>query len=88
MTRNQVIVGLSRALVVVEAGPTGGTLRAGELAIQAERPLLVLGFAGGDPEGNTKLLAAGGRRISDRAQLGSALRKLRSTGSAGQLALE
>jgi DNA processing protein len=87
MTRNQVIVGLSHALVVVEAGPTGGTLRAGEMAIQAGRRLLVLGFAGGDPDGNTKLLALGGHRISDRATLTAELRRLHSTGSGGQLVL-
>jgi len=87
MTRNQVIVGLCQALVVVEAGPSGGTLRAGELATQFGRRLLVLGFAGGDPEGNTTLLAAGGHRITDRAQLMAELRRLRAGGSDGQLVL-
>lgn len=76
MTRNQVIVGLSHALIVVEAGETGGTLRAGQTALQGKRPLFVLGFANGTPQGNEKLLAAGGRAVTDRAALHRELRRL------------
>ena len=43
MTRNQVIVGLGDAVVVVEAGAGGGTLRAGETALQTGKQLWVLG---------------------------------------------
>jgi DNA processing protein len=84
MTRNRVIVGLCPAVVVVEAGETGGTLKAGELAIQLDRRLLVLGFADGDPDGNKKLIAAGGRRVSSRTELVAELARLRgSDGDSG-----
>jgi len=40
MTRNGVIAGLGQALVVIEAGETGGTLNAGMQAIRMGRPVL------------------------------------------------
>ncbi|MEV6827642.1 DNA-processing protein DprA [Amycolatopsis sp. NPDC051102] len=76
MTRNQVIVGLGDAVVAVEAGETGGTLRAGEAALQCGKRLWVLGFPGEDPPGNQALLAAGGTRIAGRTALRTELRDL------------
>ncbi len=76
MTRNQVIVGLGDAVVVVEAGAGGGTLRAGEAALQTGKQLWVLGFPGEDPPGNQALLTAGGRRVANRAELSDGMRKL------------
>ncbi|MEU5258627.1 DNA-processing protein DprA [Amycolatopsis sp. NPDC021455] len=76
MTRNQVIVGLGDAVVAVEAGKTGGTLRAGEVALQSGKRLWVLGFPGEDPPGNKALLAAGGSRIASRTALRAKLQDL------------
>ena len=44
MSRNGVIAGLSKALVVIEAGEKGGTLDAGLRAIQLGRPVIALQF--------------------------------------------
>ncbi|UMP01276.1 DNA-processing protein DprA [Amycolatopsis sp. EV170708-02-1] len=77
MTRNQVVIGLSQAVVVVEAGETGGTLRAGEVAVQSGRRLLVMDFAEGTPQGNAKLIATGARRIINRVDLAEEMRSLR-----------
>ncbi|GAB3704557.1 hypothetical protein GCM10027598_04760 [Amycolatopsis oliviviridis] len=85
MTRNQVIVGLGDAVIVVEAGETGGTLRAGETAVSAQVPLWVLGFRHADPPGNRKLLGAGGRRIANRVALSAEMRRLAETPRAQRL---
>jgi DNA processing protein len=87
MTRNQVIVGLSQMVIAVEPGETGGTLRAGEVAIQADRRLLMLGHAMRKAPGEDKLLAAGAHRVTSRAELEAELRRLRQGGFGGQLAL-
>ena len=44
MTRNNVIIGLSLALIVVEASEKGGTLAAGTKALQLNKPVLALEF--------------------------------------------
>jgi DNA processing protein len=75
MTRNQVIVGLSQALVVVEAGETGGTLKAGETALRGKRRVLVLGGPNGAPRGNEQLIAAGARQVLNRVELVDELRR-------------
>lgn len=87
MTRNQVIIGLSQAIVVIEARETGGTLRAGEVALQSGRPLLVMDFADKNPRGNEKLLAAGARGVVGRVDLAKELRRLLAYRDA-QLAFE
>lgn len=73
MDRNHVIFGLAKALVVVEAGERGGTLAAGEGALRAGRPLLVLDFADETPAGNQRLIQSGGRPIASVADLATAL---------------
>ena len=45
MMRNSVIIGLSRALVVVEAGEKGGTLAAGTKALELNRQVIALEFS-------------------------------------------
>ncbi len=77
MTRNQVIVGLSRALVVVEARDTGGTLKAGEVALRGSRPVFVLDSMGSASPGNQRLISAGGRHVADRRELRALLQQLR-----------
>lgn len=80
MARNKLIYGLSRALVVVEAGEKGGTLAAGEGALKSGKPVFVLNFGDETPPGNKKLLAQGGHPITSRYDLGAALDgKLAST---------
>ncbi|MFF8805015.1 DNA-processing protein DprA [Streptomyces omiyaensis] len=86
MTRNKVIFGLSRALVVVEAGERGGTLAAGEGAIRMGRPVLVLNFGEETPAGNRILLSKGGYPVDSREALGKILDK-RPRQTASQLSL-
>jgi DNA processing protein len=69
MTRNSVIVGLGRALVVVEAREKGGTLDAGLQALRMRRPLLALDFSAGAPRGNELLFQRGAKRISSPGEL-------------------
>ncbi|WP_158510861.1 DNA-processing protein DprA [Kutzneria albida] len=76
MTRNHVIVGLAHALVVVEARESGGTLKAGELALKEKRRLLVLAGSVEVSQGNKQLLTAGARRIGNRAELVDAFGRL------------
>ncbi|WP_299535703.1 DNA-processing protein DprA [uncultured Streptomyces sp.] len=75
MTRNRIIFGLGRALVVVEAGERGGTLAAGEGAIRMGRTVLVLNFGNDTPAGNRILLEKGGFPIPSREALGRILDK-------------
>ena len=59
MSRNAVIAGLGLALVVVEAGETGGTLNAGLQALDMGRPVIALDFSSQTPPGNAILLRRG-----------------------------
>ncbi|MEV6812388.1 DNA-processing protein DprA [Micromonospora sp. NPDC051296] len=76
MTRNRLIYGLGLALVVVEAGEKGGTLAAGQGALDTGRPVFVLDFNGSTPAGNRLLLDKGGIPVSTRKRLGEEIRKL------------
>ncbi|MGH3938036.1 MAG: DNA-processing protein DprA [Pseudonocardiaceae bacterium] len=76
MTRNGVIIGLSQALIVVEAGATGGTISAGKQALRVGRPVFALQFAGGTPTGNAELIDMGAVAIRSRADLAEHLRAL------------
>jgi DNA processing protein len=74
MTRNGVIAGLSKALVVIEAAETGGTLNAGLQAIALQRPVLALEFAdGATPPGNEMLFTRGALPVRSRQQLSALL---------------
>lgn len=74
MTRNGIIAGLGHALVVVEAGATGGTLNAGLQALEMGRPVLALEFSSQDtPAGNQVLFEKGAVRIRSRQHLGRIL---------------
>ena len=75
MARNLVIFGLSLALVVVEAGETGGTLAAGMHALQVNRLVLALEFAE-TPRGNAMLLRRGAVPVRDRSELVAQLKNL------------
>lgn len=66
MARNKTIIGLSKALCVIEAGDTGGTLNAGQTALKLGVPVLVLDYPE-PPEsaaGNSVLVQNGARPIS------------------------
>jgi DNA processing protein len=74
MARNRVIVGLGRALVVIEAGETGGTLDAGMQALKTNKPVLALEFSeGATPAGNAILHDLGAIRIGTRQHLSRVL---------------
>jgi DNA processing protein len=74
MARNKVIIGLSNAMIVIEAGETGGTMDAGKSTLRYGQPLFVAQYEEVTPDavGNKYLLELGGRPLS----------RLRSTGRA------
>jgi len=65
MQRNRTICGLVQALVVVEAGTSGGTWEAGLEALKLGIPLFVLDFPEPAPsaQGNPLLLKKGGEPL-------------------------
>ena len=70
MTRNGVISGLGRAMVVVEAGETGGTLNAGLQALRMGRPVLALEFSSQEtPAGNRILIEKGAVAVRNGVEL-------------------
>lgn len=86
MTRNNVIIGLSLALIVVEAGDKGGTLAAGTKALQMNRRVFALEFAQ-TPRGNADLVRHGAVPISSRAHLCKMLDRLADTPDGNQLSM-
>lgn len=72
MTRNALIVGLSLALVVVEASERGGSLAAGTTALDLNRRVITLEFAQ-TPPGNSLLLRRGAVRARNRTELSDRL---------------
>lgn len=80
MTRNAVISGLSKALIVVEAGETGGTLAAGLHAIERGQPVLVL-QSDDTSAGNQILLDKGATPVRSRDDLNRRLTDLPSNGN-------
>ena len=86
MARNNVIIGLSLALVVVEAGDKGGTLAAGTKALQMNRRVFALEFRQ-NPRGNADLVRNGAVPISSRAHLLEVLDRLDSTPNSNQLSI-
>ena len=73
MARNAIIFGLSKALVVIEAGEKGGTLAAGQGAMKIGRPVFVVDFGDRTPEGNKMLLNDGAMAVSTPKDLQDAL---------------
>lgn len=74
MQRNQVIIGLSRAMIVIEAGETGGTLNAGIATLKTGIPLYVAVYDNmpAHAPGNERLLQMGGHRLSKSRSIGRA----------------
>ncbi|WP_244601791.1 DNA-processing protein DprA [Mycobacterium pseudokansasii] len=79
MARNTVIAGFSQALVVVEAGETGGTLAAGQYALERGQTVLALQLFDAAP-GNKLLIAHGAKVIRSRHHLEIALDYLNGHG--------
>lgn len=67
MARNKVIVRLSLALVVVEAGERGGSRAAAEEAFKLRRPVFVCVLDDSTPVGSRRLIGAGARTLSPEA---------------------
>ena len=65
LARNRVIIGLSKAVIVIEAGEKGGTRHAGEEAIRCNKLLYVAEYEGmpADAKGNKVLLSGGARPL-------------------------
>lgn len=82
MARNSIIFGLSKALVVIEAGDRGGTLAAGKGALKLGRPVLVVDFGDETPPGNKILLEQGGQPIRNSGDLKAALDTVASASGA------
>lgn len=74
MQRNEVIIALSRAMIVVEAGETGGTLAAGMRALELGKPLFVAEYENISEvaPGNAKLLEKGAARLRRSRESGRA----------------
>lgn len=79
MARNRIIFGLPKALLVVEAGETGGTLAAGEGALKLGRAVIAVEFGNDTPPGNRILISKGARAVSSPQQLRATFDELHST---------
>jgi len=65
MSRNQLILALSGAMLVIEAGEKGGTFNAGEESLKMGVPLFVAEYKdAAQAVGNTILLAKGAQRLA------------------------
>ena len=65
MTRNQVIIALSRAMIVIEAQEKGGTIEAGKSALKLDMPLFVAEYEDMQrTPGNSLLLQLGANKLS------------------------
>jgi DNA processing protein len=83
MDRNRLIIALSRAMIVVEAGESGGTVSAGLSTLKAGKPLYVAVYENMTEKapGNKKLLQLGGKQVfkgrtSGRAKMAELLTDL------------
>jgi DNA protecting protein DprA len=74
MQRNRTVCGLSDALIVIEAGTSGGTFEAGKLALRLKMPLFVADYAepAASAAGNAYFLARGACALRRSAATGRA----------------
>lgn len=74
MSRNEVIIALSAAMVVIEAGTSGGTWAAGISTLKAKKPLFVAVYehTSEAAEGNSLLIEQGGIRLARSRATGRA----------------
>lgn len=78
MKRNSVIIGLSRSMILIESGKTGGTFAAGEEALRVKCPLFVINFAQPEvsAEANPYFIAKGGVPIGGKTDGTPSLKKV------------
>ena len=87
MSRNELIIALSRAVIVIEAGEKGGTLAAGLSTLKSQKPLFVANYEAIEEQapGNARLLSMGAHRLSRSRRTGRAniarLAQIAATGS-------
>jgi DNA processing protein len=86
MARNAAIIGLSLALVVVEAGEKGGTLAAGIKALSLNKRVIALEFAE-IPRGNVALLRRGAIPAKSAPDLSKRIASLQKDSAGNQLKL-
>ena len=88
MKRNNTILGLSKALVVVEASEKGGTLDAGIKCLKQRKPLLVLqhGKESERPPGNVRLIRRGGIPVHNNNELKTKMKDAMSISSSEPIA--
>ena len=67
MERNRLVCGLSRAILVVEAGLTGGTLHTAEEALKMKKPLFV--YQDTAIRGNAELIRKGAKGVKSFKEL-------------------
>lgn len=74
MTRNRVIIALSNAMIVIEAGAKGGTMNAGLDTLRLGLPLFVAQYQdmSDSAQGNQMLLQRGGIRLAKSRSTGLA----------------
>lgn len=74
MARNELIIALSLAMIVIEAGATGGTLDAGLRTLSSKKPLFVAMYEQMDElvPGNARLLGCGGIGLAKSRSTGKA----------------
>ena len=74
MARNELIIALSQAMIVIEAGETGGTLAAGLRTLELGKPLFVADYANIEQvaPGNALLLGKGAQRLRRSRETGRA----------------
>ena len=80
MLRNNIIVGLSKAVIVIKAGEKSGTIVTGNIARKWGCPLLVMSpeLFSGEVAGNVILIKKGGKEVKDLQQLKQELASLNS----------
>lgn len=74
MTRNRLIIALSRAMIVLEAGEIGGTLHAGKETLKIGLPLFVVQYQdmSVDARGNQILHEMGAQKLAKNQKTGRA----------------
>ena len=73
MKRNDTILGLSQAMVAIEAGEKGGTMDAGMKCLRRKKPLWIPRFRdmSATPPGSDRLIALGGIAVNSSEELRS-----------------
>lgn len=71
MKRNSIIIGLSKAMILVESGVSGGTFAAGQESLQRGQPLFVIDYAKPEvsAEANPYFIERGGQPIRRKNNL-------------------